>query len=41
MTNADYFMICFVFAGYAIGPLMAGLLIHRINKSDLFHSSDD
>jgi len=41
MTSADYFMICFVFAGYAIGPLLAGLLVRRIYKSDLFNSSDE
>ncbi|WP_279379537.1 hypothetical protein [Asaia prunellae] len=41
MTGADYFMICFVFVGYAIGPLLAGLLVRRINKSDIFDSSDD
>lgn len=40
MNAADYFMICFVFAAYAIGPLLAALLVRRIYKSSLFDHSD-
>ncbi|GBQ86478.1 hypothetical protein AA0535_1031 [Asaia krungthepensis NRIC 0535] len=41
MTAGDYFMIGFVFAAYAIGPLMAGLLVRRINRSGLFDHPEE
>ncbi|WP_336985071.1 hypothetical protein [Asaia sp. HN128] len=36
MNGADYFMLVFVFGGYAIGPLFAALLVHKISRSSLF-----
>lgn len=41
MNAGDYFMICFVFSAYAIGPVLAGLLVRRINRSDLFNDKDE
>ncbi|WP_277302600.1 hypothetical protein [Asaia bogorensis] len=41
MNSGDYFMIGFVFASYAIGPLLAAFLVRRINRSGLFGERDD
>jgi len=41
MDGGDYFMIGFVFATYAIGPLLAAFLVRRINRSGLFEEQDD